>query len=521
MNELPQNNDGGRDGDRDGTSGDTAPKLIVVGGGPGGTGKTLLASSIGICLAHLGRRVVLVDADLAGSGIASAFGVSAKNEIEARASENDLGASETFATVPAPIDGLSLGLLVEDRTRVPLALRGARPARYIARLSRLPYDYVVVDAGAGESAMTLELMLAAHAPVLVTSPEPRSIACVSRFLRAAYLRRVQREIGRDPLGKPAILRVLASTGPLPSRLVLCAELAKIDRRLAELAGSLHWSPITIVNHVRVRLDTEIGPSMRVLFERHYGLSLRAMGHVEFDEAVVQSARKRAPLLLDNPTAKASRNVERAVRRITGVEGAMRDEYAVPEPYATSDNHYELLAIDRGASDEEIRRATKRQRELYGPESMAAISLLDESTLVRERARIEEATSTLLDPARRKTYDGVQFPAPPEDTTALAPQVSRADANIVNALMEELGPDVVVTGALLRRVREACGIDLSEISARTKVSRIHLEALEEENFAKLPPPVYVRGIVIEFAKALRLDPAHAERSYMARLRERTA
>jgi flagellar biosynthesis protein FlhG len=244
--------------------------------------------------------------------------------------------------------------------------------------------------------------------------------------------------------------------------------------------------------------------------------VRDVGYVEHDEAVVQSARRTTPLLLDNPTAKAGRNVERVARRICSGEAFATDV----EADEADDSLYALLRVTRTASDEEIRRATKRQRELYGPESLAAVALLDAATLTHERTRIDEAAETLLDPMRRRAYDAKHFPED-EASRASAPsnRTPRPDTAIVTEMLAEIGPDTAVTGALLRKVREACGIDLAEISAKTKVSRVHLQALEDEDFAKLPPAVYVRGFVIEFAKALRLDPIHAERSYMARLRER--
>ena len=40
------------------------PEVWAVGGGKGGTGKSLVAASLGIHLAQMGRRVILVDGDL-------------------------------------------------------------------------------------------------------------------------------------------------------------------------------------------------------------------------------------------------------------------------------------------------------------------------------------------------------------------------------------------------------------------------------------------------------------------------
>ena len=41
-----------------------AGRLIVVGGGKGGTGKSLIAANLAVLFSLQGRRVVLVDADL-------------------------------------------------------------------------------------------------------------------------------------------------------------------------------------------------------------------------------------------------------------------------------------------------------------------------------------------------------------------------------------------------------------------------------------------------------------------------
>ena len=86
------------------------------------------------------------------------------------------------------------------------------------------------------------------------------------------------------------------------------------------------------------------------------------------------------------------------------------------------------------------------------------------------------------------------------------------------LAREIGPDTEFTGALLRTVRESQGVELSEISQRTKIARAHLLAIEEETFDGLPAIVYVRGFVNELAKYLKLDPAQVQKTFLRRMRE---
>ncbi len=54
-----------------------------------------------------------------------------------------------------------------------------------------------------------------------------------------------------------------------------------------------------------------------------------------------------------------------------------------------------------------------------------------------------------------------------------------------------------------------------MSERTKLSRLHIEAVEEERFAELPVAVYLRGIVMCIARELRLDGQKVARSYLER------
>jgi flagellar biosynthesis protein FlhG len=86
------------------------------------------------------------------------------------------------------------------------------------------------------------------------------------------------------------------------------------------------------------------------------------------------------------------------------------------------------------------------------------------------------------------------------------------------LQREVGPDTEFTGALLRKVRESLGMEIGEISGKTKIGRSHLGAIEEERFEDLPALVYTRGFLVEVAKQLRLDPMQVQKTYLRRMRE---
>jgi cytoskeletal protein RodZ len=60
------------------------------------------------------------------------------------------------------------------------------------------------------------------------------------------------------------------------------------------------------------------------------------------------------------------------------------------------------------------------------------------------------------------------------------------------------------GATLREARMRARIDISEIEAETKIRAKYLRALENEEWALLPGPAYVRSFLRTYAEALDLD-----------------
>ena len=70
--------------------------------------------------------------------------------------------------------------------------------------------------------------------------------------------------------------------------------------------------------------------------------------------------------------------------------------------------------------------------------------------------------------------------------------------------------------MLRRVRESRGVTVQQLAERTRVTRHHLENIEQDRFAALPAPVYLRGIIMSLARELRLDGQKVARSYLDRM-----
>jgi cytoskeletal protein RodZ len=79
----------------------------------------------------------------------------------------------------------------------------------------------------------------------------------------------------------------------------------------------------------------------------------------------------------------------------------------------------------------------------------------------------------------------------------------------------------VTGEALKRVREARGLSLKDLEAKTKIGHWHLEAIEREKYAGLPAQVYLRGFLMSLARELKLDPVRVSKSYLEQMKVKQA
>ena len=58
---------------------------------------------------------------------------------------------------------------------------------------------------------------------------------------------------------------------------------------------------------------------------------------------------------------------------------------------------------------------------------------------------------------------------------------------------------------MKRAREAQGVDLRDIATATKISVAALEALERNDYSRLPGGIFSRSFVRSYALAVGLDP----------------
>ena len=348
------------------------PRIIAVVSGKGGVGKSLIAANIGVFLATLSKKVVAIDGSFGASNLHSLVGVHKPRSVLAdvlRKSGRSLEAVLEGTSVP----GLELA---SGHSDPPWAAnpRPGQVARLKEQIAGLDADYVVLDLGSGTGAPCLDLAEAADEVVVVLTPEPTSIELGYRWMCTALLRRLAasekgaevRALIREHFARPIpapidLFRVAESEAP---------EVAEVVREAID-----GFKPGILVNWARSKADIDLGLALTSAVRRRLGLRVHCLGHLEYDDAVWVSLRHRRPLLIEHPEARVSKCIEKVTRRLMAKPTAPSFDELAAEP-----NNYELLEIDAGATEEEIRRSIRRLRAVYAPESVVVTGLYDLSLI---------------------------------------------------------------------------------------------------------------------------------------------
>jgi septum site-determining protein MinD len=146
-------------------------RVIVIASGKGGTGKTTITANMGIALAKAGKKVLLVDADVAMANLSLILGMQSS---PITLHDVLLGESQVHDAIYDGPNGLHFipsGLSLDNYKRVD----SERLSGIIASIAD-QYDFVLMDAAAGIEKNVLSALSAAQETLLVTMPTSPAIA---------------------------------------------------------------------------------------------------------------------------------------------------------------------------------------------------------------------------------------------------------------------------------------------------------------------------------------------------------
>jgi flagellar biosynthesis protein FlhG len=246
-------------------------RVITITSGKGGVGKTNLTVNLAIKLAQMGKRIIIIDADLGLANVDVIMGRMSKYNLS-DVIKNDKDILEILEEGPCGIRYVSGGSGVQELIK----LNKMQLVDLLMKLGKLDTeaDFVLIDTGAGLSDNVLSFVHAVKEVILVTTPEPTAITDAYALIKTISHKDMYKNI-------------------------------KI-----------------VVN--RVENDKEannILEKLCLVTEKFIGIKLQKLGFVLNDSCVSKSVKIQQPFVLNNPKCEASKNVTDIANILLNAENA--------------------------------------------------------------------------------------------------------------------------------------------------------------------------------------------------------
>ncbi len=288
------------------------PDRIIwpLAGGKGGTGKSTLTANMGVALALLGYKVILVDGDLGGADLHLFFNQIAPPRSISNFLTKDV---ETLRDVVLPTPSANLKIVCGGNEMVGLAnLPYMVKEKLLRHIRDLDADFILLDLGAGTSYNTLDLFSLSDQGMIVCTPEPQARVDAYRFIKNTVYRKLRRRFAKnEDIRKGVIERFATGSGRKSGRI---RELLELIYAADETAGVeaetllRAFRPKLILNRVRNKRQVEEAQRFIVLVKEYLSTEMKYVGYVRSDMKILDACERRRPLLIESPKSPSARDL---------------------------------------------------------------------------------------------------------------------------------------------------------------------------------------------------------------------
>lgn len=308
-------------------------KLWSIGGGKGGTGKSIISLGLGISLARLGKKVILIDGDLGGANLHTLMGVRYPHvTLEHFLLKKVDHLEDTI--IRTEVEGIGLICGSDD------ILGAANPTyaqkiRLLNQIEALPAQYVLLDLGAGTSFNVLDFFNYSPGKIVLFTSQITSLQNAYGFIKSALYRKISREFAKENevtnlLYSSAEDDKFNGVGTVSELLSHLPEKAPhLHNRLTELLRE--YQIFLVANMVKSNTDLKSPEIIQSVCADFLSLQPEIMGHVSYDTAIEAAVNHISQFPLSRKRSKAAGDLaEIALKIVKETRWGVLQATAVPE-----------------------------------------------------------------------------------------------------------------------------------------------------------------------------------------------
>ena len=160
-------------------------RVIAITSGKGGVGKTNIVANLGYAFSNLGKKVLILDADVGLGNLDVLLGLAPKYNLS-HAIMGEKSLSEIIMPGPGNIQILPASSGIQELT----SLSQDQKIRLLTEIDELidSVDVLFIDTAAGISTNVMDFSVSAHEIIVVVSPEPTSITDAYALMKVLSLK---------------------------------------------------------------------------------------------------------------------------------------------------------------------------------------------------------------------------------------------------------------------------------------------------------------------------------------------
>ena len=266
-------------------------RIVAVGGGKGGVGKTIVSINLAVALAKSGQKsVIILDGDFGNANCHTLLGIT---RLE-RSLENYFEKSMALEEVITPSSVPKVALIGGASNKIDhYLIQNGGKNRLLSDIRRLEANYIILDLGAGTGDDTLDLYNLASTKIVVMTPQYTSLQNAYSFVKAGYFRDLE---GRGALGafvadlNQDLPKIMARVNELPEGHPLRGEYEKFKKK-----QKFH----IVANMIGEEKELSVIKNFQTVAKEFLSVESIIWGGLGQDPLVRASVNKMAPFVLQD------------------------------------------------------------------------------------------------------------------------------------------------------------------------------------------------------------------------------